>query len=66
VKEDVRSAARYRQRAEDLRAMADGRKEETDFRKTLLDIAADYERMAESQERIGLIDHHRLKRRNMH
>jgi hypothetical protein len=60
MKEDLDSAARYRQRAEELRAIADAT---TDLgnKKTLLDIAEDYERLARTRERIDESDQ-RLKR----
>ncbi len=51
MKEDRDSAARYRQRAQELRAIADA-VTDTGNKKTLLDIAEDYERMARSRERI--------------
>ena len=51
MKEDLDSAVRYRIRAEELRAIADTMKD-AEAKKTLLDIAKDYERMARSRERI--------------
>ena len=56
MKEDPDSAARYRQRAEELRGIADPKS-----KKTLLAIAEDYERMARSRVRIDESD--RAKRR---
>jgi hypothetical protein len=55
MKEDLDSAARYLQRAEELRSVAEATKE-PHARETLLDIAKDYERMAASRKRIDKAD----------
>jgi hypothetical protein len=55
MKEDLDSAARYRQRAEDLRALA-AETRDTKARNALLDVADDYERMAQSRERIDRLE----------
>jgi len=55
MKEDLDSAARYLQRAEELRSIAEETKD-VRARETLLDIAKDYERMAASRKRIDRID----------
>ena len=51
MKEDLDSAMRYRQRAEELRVIAADTRDRS-AKKTLVDIAEDYERMARSRERI--------------
>jgi hypothetical protein len=55
VDADARTAKRYHQRAEEVRVIADGMTDPTN-RKVLLAIAADYERMAFSMERIDQTD----------
>jgi len=55
VKEDLDSAQRYRQRAEELRSIAAETKERSS-QQVLLDIAEDYERMARSRDRIDQMD----------
>ena len=60
MKEDPDSAARYRQRAEELKVIAETTTDPKS-KKTLLDIAEDYERMARSRVRIDESD--RAKRR---
>jgi hypothetical protein len=47
-----RTALQFRQRAEECRATARYLKDEN-ARKVLLDVAADYERLAELQERLA-------------
>ena len=54
VKEDLDSAARYRQRAEHLRTMVAGSKDPSAT--IILGIAEDYDRMARSRERIDTIE----------
>lgn len=51
MNEDLDSAARYRQRAEELRLIAEGTKD-IFSKKALIDIAADYDRMALARDRI--------------
>jgi hypothetical protein len=51
MKEDLDSAERYRQRAEELRVIAEATKD-IFSKKALIDIAADYDRMAIARERI--------------
>jgi hypothetical protein len=51
MKEDLDSAERYRQRAEELRVIAEGINDRFS-KKALMDIAADYERMATARELI--------------
>ena len=51
MKEDLDSAERYRQRAEELRVIAEGLKDRFS-KKALLDIASDYDRMATARDRI--------------
>jgi hypothetical protein len=58
--EDLDSAQRYRQRAEGLRTIAQ-QTFDNSTRKTLLDMAEDYERMAGSRERLAESDQ-KLKR----
>ena len=60
MKEDPDSAARYRQRAEELKVIAETTTDPKS-KKTLRDIAEDYERMARSRVRIDESD--RAKRR---
>ena len=55
MKEDLDSAARYRQRTEELKVIADATTD-LESKKTLLDIAKDYERMARTRERIDESD----------
>ena len=50
MSEDLESAERFRQRAKQVRAIADGTKGE--LRRALLEIAKDYEAMATARERI--------------
>jgi hypothetical protein len=52
MKEDLESAQRYRQRAEELRAIAQATVD-PNARKALLQVAEDYERLAETRERIA-------------
>jgi hypothetical protein len=52
---DLDSATRYRQRAEELWTIAETTNG-TEYHQTLIDIAADYERMAEQRERIAAMD----------
>lgn len=56
--EDLDSAARYRQPADELRAIAESTKD-NEARKTLLDIADEYDQMALTRERIDRMDHER-------
>jgi hypothetical protein len=58
LKDDIDSAQRYRQRAEELRTIAS---ETTDqkAKDTLLEIAEDYERMATTRERIDKLERNR-------
>ena len=51
MKEDLDSAERYRQRAEELRVIAEATKD-IFSKKALIDIAADYDRMAIARVRI--------------
>ena len=51
MKEDLDSAERYRHRAEELRVIAEATKD-IFSKKALIDIAADYDRMAVARERI--------------
>jgi hypothetical protein len=51
MSEDLETAKRYRQHAEELRIIAD-HKTSAEIRTTLLNIAHDYERMATSLESI--------------
>jgi hypothetical protein len=60
MKEDLDSAKRYRQRAEELRLIAEKTKDATS-KDTLLDIADDYERMARTRERIDEMDRERKR-----
>jgi hypothetical protein len=60
MKEDLDSAKRYRQRAEELRLIAEKAKDATS-KDTLLDIADDYERMARTRERIDQMDRERKR-----
>ena len=53
MEEDLDSAQRYRQRAEELRAIAEQPLLDEKTRKTLINIAEDYERMARSRERLA-------------
>jgi hypothetical protein len=55
MKEDLDSATRYRQRADELRALAEETKD-AKARQALLDVADDYERMAQSRERVDRLD----------
>jgi hypothetical protein len=52
MKEDLDSAKRYRARAEKLRAIAEDTKDRS-ARKALLEVADDYDRMADARERIN-------------
>ena len=60
MKEDLDSATRYRQRAEELRTIANAPMD-PGSRQTLLDIAEDYERMARSRERIDATERKRKR-----
>ncbi|HXE04934.1 MAG TPA: hypothetical protein VN579_03030 [Bryobacteraceae bacterium] len=53
--DDAEAATRYRQRAEEVRVIAESSKDPK-TRKTLLGISADYERMAQSLDRIAETD----------
>ena len=55
MKEDLDSAAQYLRRAAELQGIAEATKD-PHARKTLLDIAKDYERLAASKKRIDKID----------
>jgi hypothetical protein len=58
MKEDLDSAARYRQHARNLRSIAKLTRD-AGVKKTLLEIANDYERLAKMRERIDKTDHNK-------
>jgi hypothetical protein len=55
---EANTATRYRQRAEELRVIAESTRDRR-TRKLLLGVAEDYDRMAETMERIAQIDRNR-------
>lgn len=58
---DSELAFRYRQRAEEVRTIADGTKD-AKMRKILLGVAEDYDRMAKTMDRIAASEKARVQR----
>jgi hypothetical protein len=56
--DEANTATRYRQRAEELRVIAESSRDGR-TRKLLLGVAEDYDRMAETMERIAQSDRNR-------
>ena len=58
MSEKLDSASRYRQRAEELRAIAEDTKDGR-AKKALLEVAEEYDRMAETRERVDKLESQR-------